>query len=379
MKRVHPRPVLLPLAVLLFLGTPASSMDRPIAGDKLVIERTRAGREVLLFVSTDPRVAFPAVGGADDPAVGRPGGALVEVFARNGATGASFVVPRGSSRRSGWTANACLYRFTNWDAPSGSSPVRTFLLKKSRGLLVVARRTGLALTGPVGAVGIRVTTGTLRSCALFSGSAVVHDQAGFFMGRRAAASALRDCSDASLRGPAAPTSTTTTSSTTSTSTTVTVTTSTTTTTVPAGFTVGNDVEFPDPALQSAGFLLGSPLEVADDATLTHLAVIAKSDGVHVVLGLYADAGGGPGALVAATAPTPVAVGRMEIPVTPTPLAAGTYWIMGLYDGDAAVGADDSDPTAMVVYAPAVFGPLPDPFPAAAAYSGQEFNYYIRLQ
>jgi len=72
-----------------------------------------------------------------------------------------------------------------------------------------------------GRLGTRITTGTLRNCAVFT--APVRDAAGVFVATHAVASALADCSDASLSGV-----TTTTSSSTSTSST------TTTTTFPCG-------------------------------------------------------------------------------------------------------------------------------------------------
>ena len=114
--------------------------------------------------------------------------------------------------------------------------------------------------------------------------------------------------------------------------------------------------------------------------LTHLCLIAKADGPNVILALYTDNAGWPDRLVAATPATPMTVGPMEIPVAPTSVSAGTYWIMGVYDTDASIGIDQSDPTAPVRYAAQPFAsPLPDPFGPATAYSGQKFNYYVRVE
>ena len=44
-------------------------------------------------------------------------------------------------------------------------------------------------------------------------------------------------------------------------------------------------------------------------------------------------------------PMPMTVGRMDIPVVPTSLPAGTYWMMGVYDADASIGIDEHDPDA----------------------------------
>ena len=177
------------------------------------------------------------------------------------------------------------------------------------------------------------------------------------------------------------TTTSTTSRTTSTSTTTSSTTSTTTTsTLAAGGTYGNSVEFPAASVNTADYLLGTPLTIPVPSMLTHLCVIAKAGGPDVILALYSDNAGWPDQLVAATPATLMTVGPMEIPVTPTALAAGTYWLMGVYDTDASIGFDQSDPTAPIRYAAHAFAsPLPDPFGGATPYSGQTFNYYVRVE
>ena len=180
------------------------------------------------------------------------------------------------------------------------------------------------------------------------------------------------------------TTTTTTSTSTTTSSTVvlapvTTSTTTTTTTLPAGVTYGNAVEFPGASGHTPGYLLGGPISVPRASTLTHLSVIAKSGGPHVILALYSDTASEPDRLVAFTPATSMTVGAMEMPVTPTPLAPGVYWIMGVYDADASIGIDESDAAAPVRYLSQSFSdPLPDPLPPAFSYAGQAFNYYIRV-
>ena len=174
--------------------------------------------------------------------------------------------------------------------------------------------------------------------------------------------------------------TTTSTTSTTTDTTTTSTTSSSTTTVPSGVTYGNATEFPGASAHSPDFLLGVPVVVPQSSMLTHLCVIAKSGGPDVVLALYSDAGGWPDTLVADTSATPMTVGTMELPVTPTAVAPGTYWIMGVYSADASIGVDESDPSAPDRYTDDPFGsPLPDPFGPATAYSGQRFNYYVRVE
>lgn len=177
--------------------------------------------------------------------------------------------------------------------------------------------------------------------------------------------------------------TTTTSSSTSTSTSSTSTTSssTTSTTVAVGSTYGNAVEYPSASTHAPDYLLGGPVIVTGSSTLTHLCVIAKAAGPNVVLGLYSsNAMGEPSQLIASTPVTALSVGAMEIPVTPAALAPGQYWMFGVYDAEASIGIDESDPTAPVRYQEMPFGPtLPQPFGFASSYTGQRFNYYVRVQ
>jgi hypothetical protein len=68
----------------------------------------------------------------------------------------------------------------------------------------------LALAGPQGMVGIRVTTGSLRNCALFDGPTIRKDAANRFVAKGSSPTALPDCSR-----PLPPPPTTTTTSTSS--------------------------------------------------------------------------------------------------------------------------------------------------------------------
>jgi len=177
------------------------------------------------------------------------------------------------------------------------------------------------------------------------------------------------------------TSTSTSSSSSSTSSSSTSSTSTSTSsTVAVGGVYGNPVEFPAASAHAPDFLVGGPLMVTDAGMLTHLAVIAKAGGPNVTIGLYSsNAMGEPNGLIA-SATTTLGVGPMEIPVTPVALAAGKYWLFGVFDTDASIGIEDGDPTAAVRYVSRPFGSsLPDPFGPASAYSGQRFNYYIRVE
>ncbi len=190
---------------LLAGATSGHAADKPISGAKLVLSRSSSGAEKLTFVSKDVGFLFPSIGGGDDPSAG---GASVTLVSPLEAP-VAFAVPAGIGNP-GWNvkerATLDSYRFTNGLAPGGPSVVRSAKLREKRGIKIVARGTGLALTAPQGSVAIRITTGTLRNCALFDAATVLHDEPGRFIARGAIAGS-GDCSDASLGAP--PTTTTT--------------------------------------------------------------------------------------------------------------------------------------------------------------------------
>jgi hypothetical protein len=140
--------------------------------------------------------------------------------------------------------------------------------------------------------------------------------------------------------------------------------------------IGNDVEFAAASGHSPGFLLGSLLVVPSDFTVNALALIGKSAVANVQMALYTSSGGHPDRLVVESSVAPVPVGVLELPVAPTFLPAGDYWIVANYDAPASVGIE-YPPTDEVDYIALPFGsPLPDPFGVPSTYLGQRFNYYI---
>jgi cysteine-rich repeat protein len=201
------------VTALLVLGVHASTFgaDQPIAATRLTLKRGSTSAK-LVFVTKDPAFLFPAMASADDPSLA---GATIDLFAI-GEGAASLAIPPGVGKP-GWllTTAAPSYRFTNRTAPAGPSPVRTAQLKQHRQLRIVARAVPLPLAVAEGAIGIRVTTGTLRSCALFDAATVRVDVPGRFVAAGALATSLADCSDTAL---GAPTTTSTTATTTTTTT-----------------------------------------------------------------------------------------------------------------------------------------------------------------
>jgi hypothetical protein len=213
------------LALCLAIGATALAADQPITGAKLFLKRSASGNERIVFVSKDPNALFPAIGSADDPGTGNPGGALVDLFSTSEPGGSSLAVPATN-----WTAKPGTtpsHRFFNRSAPDGLSSVRTVVLKRDRLVKVTGKGVGLALATSEGAVGIRITTGSLRNCALFGSSTVRRDEAGVFDAHNATTAGLADCSNTSLGGtePTTTTSTSAPGTTTTDTTTTTVTTS----------------------------------------------------------------------------------------------------------------------------------------------------------
>ncbi|HEV7734470.1 MAG TPA: hypothetical protein VGR62_20015 [Candidatus Binatia bacterium] len=179
----------------LALSTPALATDQPIAGTKLLLKRSASGKESLVFLSKDPAFLFPAIGSLDDPATGSPGGALLELFADAGSATGAFAIPPGLGKP-GWAVKDAAvdqYKYSNSSAPAGPTPIKVTILKQGKLLKIVGKGIGLPLTGPQGGVSVRLTVGSLRSCARFEGANVVRDQANLFLGKNAPATALADC------------------------------------------------------------------------------------------------------------------------------------------------------------------------------------------
>jgi cysteine-rich repeat protein len=179
--------------------------DKRITASKLTISRSTSGKEKLVFTSKDPTAFFPAIGSANDPASGTPGGLVVELFSAVEPSGVALLVPAGIGKP-GWLVKDSTidsFKFTNKLAPGAPSPVKTLLLKQGKVVKIVASETGLALAGPQGAVGIRITIGARAMCARFSGatSIITKDLANKFAAKNATANVMADCSAASLSAP----------------------------------------------------------------------------------------------------------------------------------------------------------------------------------
>lgn len=189
------------LGLLLLAGASASSAtDKPINAVKLMLSRSGSGTEKLTFASKDATYLFSGVGSSDDPSISGATITLVSPL----ESPVTLTIPAGVANP-GWrvTNRPTLdtYKYTNGPAPAAPSVVRSAKLNEKKSIKIVARETGLALTAAQGSVGIRITTGTLRSCALFDAATIIVDQPNRFVARGAIATSLANCSDAALGAP----------------------------------------------------------------------------------------------------------------------------------------------------------------------------------
>jgi hypothetical protein len=187
--------------------TDAAAAEQPISATKLMLRHSSSGREKLTFTSKDPAFLFPALGSADDPSAG---GLVVELFAPSSPLGVALAAPAGVGNP-GWSSKAGpppRLQFKNGDAPDALSSFRSIALRAGKTIKLNGKQTGLSVAAPLGSVGIRITTGSLINCAFFAASTVRRDEGGTFLAKDALASALADCSDASLAGATTTTSTT---------------------------------------------------------------------------------------------------------------------------------------------------------------------------
>lgn len=217
-----------------FVAT-AAAADKPISGKKLQLKRSSSGKEKLTFQSKDPAFLFPAIASADNPATGSPGGLRVELFALGTMQSAVLDVPPGVGKP-GWKVsdgNTDQYKYTNSDSPLGPSPLKTAQLKQGKMIKLSGKEVGLVLAAAQGGIAIRITTGSLRNCAVFGQASIKRDQANEFNAANAPAPAIPDCSNASL-GLATTTTTTTVAPTTTGPTTTATPTTTTSSTLPEG-------------------------------------------------------------------------------------------------------------------------------------------------
>jgi hypothetical protein len=193
------RPALVALALLALTAADGLALDQPVSARKLILRHTASGQEKISFLIKDPAILFPPIGSADDPATGTPGGAVIELFSE--LQGQSTIVVPGAV---GWFSrdgSPALYKFVNKLAPDGVSTVSSLLVKSGKAIRLRGASTGFGGTGQLGRIGVRITMGSLRTCALFDDTTIKRDEGRVYLARDAASEGLADCSNGSLGGP----------------------------------------------------------------------------------------------------------------------------------------------------------------------------------
>lgn len=133
------------------------------------------------------------------------------------------------------------------------------------------------------------------------------------------------------------------------------------------------------ATVSEGYLIGNLVTFDQAVTVSRFGLNAPAGGSRVRMALYKDEGGLPGALVVGTPVVALAKGSQEIPVAIKPVAAGTYWLMVVYDTTTSIRWLSGVDTPTVMYRSfAIDDPLPDPFGPADSYTGTMFNHWVKV-
>jgi hypothetical protein len=142
---------------------------------------------------------------------------------------------------------------------------------------------------------------------------------------------------------------------------------------------GNPTSFGGTGTYTAVSACVRPVTVAAGGTLVDFGIIGITPGVQTVMGLYTDSGGAPGTLVVQTAEAALVDGPLLIPVTATPISAGSYWIAAEFDGTAEV--DESPSTTVTAYCDTTpfSATLPATFGASLPYTGRLANWYVLVQ
>lgn len=141
---------------------------------------------------------------------------------------------------------------------------------------------------------------------------------------------------------------------------------------------GNSTPFEGDSNHGPRFLLGSELTIDQQLTLQDVGVIFRSVGYNANFGLYSDMNGSPDMLldstgvfsVTETGDTHHAFQQNSI-ITP-----GSYWLMGVFDGDASVGKNYQTSKHVAYQTLFDISALPATFGDAQTYTGTELNYYI---
>jgi len=142
--------------------------------------------------------------------------------------------------------------------------------------------------------------------------------------------------------------------------------------------VGNDAAFGSTDTFDSDELRGASVSVSNTGTLHRLALVTPATSGNVKLALYTD-NGGPDQLVVGSDSAALSSGTVEIDVGATPITAGTYWILAVYDQSTDVYVDTSS-SKSVAYQSMTFSSSFKPnFGIYSTITGEDYSYFLVVE
>jgi len=137
------------------------------------------------------------------------------------------------------------------------------------------------------------------------------------------------------------------------------------------FTAGN---------MGQNYLLGTKHSLSEEGTLISINMIGNGTASGIQMAVYSDNNGVPFNLVASSSTSIVGNGITSLPVTPTDLSPGDYWIMAVYNNSGnETNVNISASGNVVYYQDQLFGSsLPTNASGFLSYTGQDFLYFLEI-
>lgn len=126
-------------------------------------------------------------------------------------------------------------------------------------------------------------------------------------------------------------------------------------------------------------LLGNKFTLSNPGIVHSLNLIGKEPGALVKMAVYSDSIGYPDSLLIESGSATVSNGVVSIPIPPTFLLSGDYWLMAIYNSDAQHTYRKSNPATQVFYLPMNFNDtIPNDASDFLNYYGRDFTYYMTI-
>jgi len=168
---------------------PAFAADNGVAGRKIILkDGHKAKLNVLLKDSSVAGISADEL----EMLQGSAGGALLEVCAGNGASGAVELPWKDWSTNKPGT-------LLKYKGKGNTGDVKVITLKPGKLVKIVGKTTVVPMGMPLQGLGMRLTLGSETNCALFGSDTVKKDTESMFKAKKASAPA--DCADATLLCP----------------------------------------------------------------------------------------------------------------------------------------------------------------------------------